>query len=69
VSSALGGWIAGALSDRIGRIRTLQLTILWFAGFTFLCAFAQTLCPMRYALCACRLLSGHCVSEVIICIA
>ena len=42
VSSALGGWIAGALSDRIGRIRTLQLTILWFAGFTFLCAFAQS---------------------------
>jgi len=26
-------------------------------------------CPMPYALCACRLLSGHCVSEVIICIA
>jgi len=42
VSSALGGWIAGAISDRLGRIRTLQLTILWFSGFTFLCAFAQT---------------------------
>jgi MFS family permease len=42
VSSALGGWIAGAMSDRIGRVRTLQLTILWFAGFTFLCAFAQS---------------------------
>lgn len=41
VSSALGGWIAGALSDRIGRVRTLQLTILWFSVFTFLCAFAQ----------------------------
>jgi MFS family permease len=41
VSSALGGWIAGALSDRVGRVRTLQMTILWFAGFTFLCAFAQ----------------------------
>ncbi|WP_434112483.1 MFS transporter [Paraburkholderia caffeinilytica] len=41
ISSALGGWIAGALSDRIGRVRTLQITILWFAGFTFLCAFAQ----------------------------
>ncbi|CAN7741807.1 MFS transporter [Paraburkholderia terricola] len=41
VSSALGGWIAGALSDRFGRVRTLQMTILWFAGFTFLCAFAQ----------------------------
>jgi MFS family permease len=42
ISSALGGWIAGAASDRFGRVRTLQLTILWFAGFTFLCAFAQT---------------------------
>ena len=42
ISSALGGWIAGAMSDRLGRVRTLQLTILWFAGFTFLCAFAQS---------------------------
>lgn len=42
VSSAIGGWVAGALSDRIGRVRTLQVTILWFAGFTFLCAFAQS---------------------------
>ena len=42
ISSALGGWIAGAASDRLGRVRTLQLTILWFAGFTFLCAFAQS---------------------------
>jgi MFS family permease len=42
LSSALGGWIAGAMSDRLGRVRTLQITIMWFAGFTFLCAFAQT---------------------------
>lgn len=42
ISSAIGGWIAGSLSDRIGRVRTLQLTILWFSVFTFLCAFAQT---------------------------
>ena len=42
VTSALGGWIAGALSDRYGRVRILQLTILWFSAFTFLCAFAQT---------------------------
>jgi MFS family permease len=32
--SALGGWIAGILSDRIGRVRVLQITILWFAVFT-----------------------------------
>lgn len=42
VSSAFGGWIAGALSDRIGRVRTLQITIAWFAVFTFLCGFAQS---------------------------
>jgi MFS family permease len=33
-SSAFGGWLAGILADRIGRVRTLQLTILWFAVFT-----------------------------------
>ncbi|GJI93979.1 MFS transporter [Duganella caerulea] len=42
VSSALGGWLCGAVSDRLGRVRTLQLTILWFSLFTFLCSFAQT---------------------------
>ncbi|AGZ36453.1 MULTISPECIES: MFS transporter [Pseudomonas] len=41
IASAIGGWIAGILSDRIGRVRTLQLTVLWFAFFTFLCGFAQ----------------------------
>ncbi len=40
--SAFGGWLAGYLSDRIGRVRTLQLTILWFSVFTLLCAFAQS---------------------------
>ncbi|WP_149538017.1 MFS transporter [Siccirubricoccus phaeus] len=39
--SAFGGWLAGALSDRYGRVRVLQITILWYAGFTFLCGFAQ----------------------------
>lgn len=34
--SAFGGWVAGALADRFGRVRILQLTILWFAVFTFL---------------------------------
>jgi MFS family permease len=42
LSSAFGGWFAGALSDRFGRVRTLQITIAWFAGFTFLCGFAQS---------------------------
>jgi MFS family permease len=41
VVSSFGGWIAGALSDRYGRVRILQITILWYAFFTFLCGFAQ----------------------------
>ena len=41
LTSAFGGWFGGALSDRFGRVRTLQITILWFAIFTFLCGFAQ----------------------------
>jgi len=39
--SAFGGWIAGALSDRWGRVRVLQISILWYAFFTFLCGFTQ----------------------------
>src|SRR5438477_7641536 len=42
VASALGGWVMGAASDRIGRVRALQLTIVWFSLFTLLSAFAQT---------------------------
>jgi len=42
LTSSLGGWLAGILSDRIGRVKTLQLTILWFALFTVLSGFAQT---------------------------
>ena len=39
VTSALGGWLGGTLSDRYGRVRTLQWMILWFSLFTFLSAF------------------------------
>jgi MFS family permease len=39
--SAIGGWLAGYLSDRIGRVRTLQITILWFSAFSLLCGTAQ----------------------------
>lgn len=42
VSAALGGWIGGVLADRAGRVQALQVTILWFAVFTFLAAFAQS---------------------------
>jgi MFS family permease len=34
--SAFGGWITGILADRYGRVLMLQVTIAWFAGFTFL---------------------------------
>lgn len=39
--SAAGGWLAGFLADRMGRVRTLQIAILWFAGFSFLSGLAQ----------------------------
>src|SRR5208337_2161410 len=40
--SAGGGWLAGLLADRFGRARILQLTILWFAVFTFLSGFTNS---------------------------
>jgi len=40
--SALGGWAAGLLADRIGRVRVLQITILWFAIFTFASGFTNS---------------------------
>jgi MFS family permease len=42
VASSIGGWLVGVLSDRYGRVRMLQISILWFSIFTFLCAFAQS---------------------------
>jgi MFS family permease len=41
ITSALGGWVGGTLSDRYGRVRTLQWMILWFSLFTFLSAFVS----------------------------
>jgi MFS family permease len=41
LASAVGGWMAGFLADRIGRVRMLQIAILWFAGFSFLSGLAQ----------------------------
>lgn len=40
--SAVGGWLAGLLADRFGRARVLQITILWFALFTFLSGFTNS---------------------------
>jgi MFS family permease len=42
ITSALGGWAAGVLADKYGRSRILQLTVLWFAVFTFLSGFTQS---------------------------
>lgn len=39
--SAVGGWGAGILADRYGRVRVLQITILWFSACTVLIGFAQ----------------------------
>src|SRR6202046_4996487 len=40
--SAIGGWLAGLAADRWGRVRVLQLTIVWFAFFTFLSGFTNS---------------------------
>lgn len=40
VVSALGGALAGILCDKIGRIRTLQVTVATYTIFTVLCGFA-----------------------------
>ena len=34
VTSSFGGWFAGALADRFGRVRVLQIAILWYSVFT-----------------------------------
>ncbi|CAB3811071.1 MFS transporter [Achromobacter denitrificans] len=39
--SAIGGWLAGILADRYGRVRILQITILWFSACTVAIGFAQ----------------------------
>ena len=31
VTSSFGGWFAGALADRFGRVRVLQIAILWYS--------------------------------------
>src|SRR6266545_7061854 len=42
VVSAIGGALAGLLADRIGRVRTLIVTVVTYAVFTVLCGFAQS---------------------------
>ncbi|HET9142049.1 MFS transporter [Actinophytocola sp.] len=40
VASAFGGMAAGVLADRIGRVRTLMITVIAYALFTALCGLA-----------------------------
>ncbi len=47
--SAAGGWVAGFASDRIGRVRTMQTTILLFSIGSLLSAFAQS--PSQLMVC------------------
>ena len=54
ISSALGGWIAGMLCDRMGRVRVMKLAIGWFLVFTILCGFARSYEDLLVA----RILSG-----------
>lgn len=42
VASAIGGVAMGMLADRIGRAKTLMISIAWFALFTFLSGVAQS---------------------------
>src|SRR6202165_4530330 len=41
LASAVGGWLGGYLADRIGRGKTLPLTVLWFSFFSLVCAVVQ----------------------------
>jgi MFS family permease len=41
IGAVIGGIVFGALSDRFGRVRVLTWTIVLFAIFTGMCAFAQ----------------------------
>lgn len=54
VGWAVGGFIFGMMGDRIGRTRTLVLTISIYAAFTGLCGLVQT--PLQYM--ACRFLTA-----------
>ncbi|MFC3339866.1 MFS transporter [Paracandidimonas soli] len=39
--SAIGGWAAGILADKYGRVRILQITIIWFSTCTVAIGFTQ----------------------------
>lgn len=49
VASAVGGWLAGLFSDRLGRVRVLRATILWMALSTMACGLAQNYAQLLVA--------------------
>ncbi len=42
ISSSVGGWVCGNLSDRYGRVLIMKATIIWFAVFTVLTGLTQS---------------------------
>lgn len=51
IGSAIGGWGAGLLADRYGRVRVMQGTVLWVALFTCLaglCSSFWEFLPVRF---------------------
>lgn len=54
ICSAFGGWIAGYISDHVGRVRAVQITVLWFCLFSLLSSFAQNFTQLA----VCRALLG-----------
>ena len=49
LTSAVGGWAAGVLADRYGRVRVLQWTVAWFAAFTALSGFTDSYPALFFA--------------------
>ncbi len=48
VTSAIGGWAAGILADRYGRVVILQATVAWFTVFTVLSGFTHLRATARH---------------------
>ncbi|QGZ64813.1 MFS transporter [Paraburkholderia acidisoli] len=42
IGNAIGGWAAGIVADRYGRVSVLKFTILWVAAFSALAALASS---------------------------
>lgn len=49
LTSSVGGWLAGLAADRYGRVRVLQVTIIWFAVFTFVSGLTHSFAELLVA--------------------